>query len=66
MMSWEILDSVKAAENIASRRISERSGIRVVQTTERDYVAGRLLAEVWEITRDEWHAHKRTAATGAR
>ena len=40
--------------------------MRVVQTMERDYVAGRLLAEVWEITRDEWHAHKRTAATGAR
>jgi len=61
-----VLHVPKAAENTASRRISERSGMRVVDTMERDYVAGRLLAEVWEITRDEWHARKRTAATGAR
>jgi len=56
-----VLHIPKAAENITSRRISERSGMRVVDTMERDYVAGRLLAEVWEITRDEWHARKRTA-----
>ncbi|HUO93149.1 MAG TPA: GNAT family N-acetyltransferase [Rhizomicrobium sp.] len=49
----------KAAENLASRRISERSGMRVVDLIERDYVCGRLPAEVWEITREEWHARRR-------
>ena len=54
-----VLHIPKAAANIPSRRISERSGMRVVETIERDYVCGRLPAEVWEITRDEWHARKR-------
>jgi len=54
-----VLHIPKAAENTASRRISERSGMRVVETIARDYVGGRFPAEVWEITRDEWHARKR-------
>ncbi len=54
-----VLHIPKAAANIPSRRISERSGMRVVETIERDYVCGRLPAEVWEITREEWHARKR-------
>jgi RimJ/RimL family protein N-acetyltransferase len=44
--------------NIASRRISEKQGMRVVATDERDYVAGRLLTEVWEITAEEWNARR--------
>jgi [ribosomal protein S5]-alanine N-acetyltransferase len=49
----------KAAANIASRRISERAGMRVIETIERDYVCGRLPAEMWEITREEWHKRRR-------
>lgn len=44
----------KAAINVASRRISERAGMRLVATEERDYVAGRFLTELWEMTADEW------------
>jgi [ribosomal protein S5]-alanine N-acetyltransferase len=40
--------------NIASRRVSEKTGMRVIATEERDYVSGRLLTEIWEITADEW------------
>ena len=40
--------------NIASRRISEKTGMRVIATEEREYVSGRLLTEIWEITADEW------------
>ena len=32
--------------------------MRVVATEERDYVSGRLLTEVWEITAEEWRARK--------
>ena len=58
---FDVLDKTvmhipKAAANLASRRISERSGMRVVEIIERDYVCGRLPAEVWEITREEWRA----------
>ncbi|MDH4608711.1 GNAT family N-acetyltransferase [Pseudomonas sp. BN102] len=49
----------KAAANLASRRISERSGMRLVATDERDYVSGRLNTEVWELTREEWLAQQR-------
>jgi RimJ/RimL family protein N-acetyltransferase len=44
----------KAVANERSRRISEREGMRVVGTAERDYVSVRLREELWEITREEW------------
>jgi ribosomal-protein-alanine N-acetyltransferase len=44
----------KALANAASRRISEKQGMRVVAAVERDYVSGRLPAEIWEITAEEW------------
>jgi [ribosomal protein S5]-alanine N-acetyltransferase len=28
--------------------------MRVIATEERDYVSGRLLTEIWEITAEEW------------
>lgn len=49
-----VLQAPKAAANIRSRRISERGGMRLTETVERDYVSGRLPAEIWEITREEW------------
>jgi ribosomal-protein-alanine N-acetyltransferase len=49
-----VLQVPKAAANMRSRRISERTGMRLIEITERDYVSGRLPAEVWEITREEW------------
>jgi [ribosomal protein S5]-alanine N-acetyltransferase len=49
-----VLRAPKAAANVASRRISERSGMRLIEITEWDFVAGRLPAEIWEITQQEW------------
>ncbi len=49
----------KAAPNIASRRISEKNGIRLVATEECEYVSGRFLREIWEITAEQWHARKK-------
>jgi RimJ/RimL family protein N-acetyltransferase len=57
-LGFTLLRVPKAAANMASRRISERQGMRVVATEERDYVSGRLLTEVWEITAEEWRARK--------
>ncbi len=48
----------KAVGNIASRRISESSGMRVVWQGERDFVSGRHPTEIWEITREEWLARR--------
>lgn len=58
-----VLRAPKAATNTPSRRISERTGMRLVRTEEGHYVSGRHLTEIWEITRDEWRA--RSSRKGA-
>jgi len=51
-----VLRAPKAIANAGSRRISEKSGMRVVAVEERDYVSGRLPSEIWEITAQEWRS----------
>ncbi len=58
VLGFEVLRAPKALENIASNRISEKTGMRVVAAIEKDYVCGRLRSQVWEITADEWHANR--------
>ncbi|KAA6455981.1 GNAT family N-acetyltransferase [Acidobacteria bacterium AB60] len=57
-LGFPVLRAPKAAANIASRRISQKTGMRLIATLERDYVCGRLPAEIWEITAGEWRAWK--------
>ena len=57
-LGFPILRVPKAVPNVASRRISERSGMRVVATDERDYISGRFPAELWEITAEEWNSRR--------
>ena len=56
VLGFKVLRVPKAIANTASRRVSEKQGMRVIATGERDYVCGRLPAETWEITADEWRA----------
>ncbi|EJM25485.1 hypothetical protein PMI24_04320 [Pseudomonas sp. GM25] len=44
----------KAAPNLGSRKLSERTGMRLIRTDEDDFVGGRFPREIWEITREEW------------
>jgi ribosomal-protein-alanine N-acetyltransferase len=53
-----VLRVPKAIANQASRRISEKQGMRVIASGPRDYVSGRLPSETWEITAEQWRAHK--------
>ena len=57
-LGFPVLRTSKAIANAASRRISEKQGMRLVGTEEREYVSGRLPSETWELTADEWHAFK--------
>jgi RimJ/RimL family protein N-acetyltransferase len=57
-----VLQAVKAVANTRSRRMSERSFMRMVELIQHDFVSGRLTAEVWEITREEWFARRRLCA----
>jgi ribosomal-protein-alanine N-acetyltransferase len=61
------LRAPKAAANLASRRVSEKQGMRLIHTGEKDYVSGRLPSEIWELTAEEWRAWKarRKSVAGA-
>jgi RimJ/RimL family protein N-acetyltransferase len=58
VLGFSVLRVPKAVVNTASRRISEKQGMHVLRTEERDYVSGRFLTEIWEITAEEWNAHR--------
>ena len=55
-LKFPVLRAPKAVANTASRRISEKSGMRMIASEERDYVSGKLPTEIWEITAEEWNA----------
>ena len=59
VLGFLVLRVPKAVENIGSRRISEKTGMRVVEVKESEYVSGRFPTEVWEITADDWRAWRR-------
>ena len=57
-LKFPVLRAPKAVANAGSRRISEKQGMRLVAAEERDYVSGRLPAEIWQITVEEWNARR--------
>jgi RimJ/RimL family protein N-acetyltransferase len=61
VLKFPVLRAPKAVANTASRRISQRQGMRVVATVEREYVSGRLPAEIWEITAQEWRSRRKAS-----
>jgi ribosomal-protein-alanine N-acetyltransferase len=61
-LQFPVLRTLKAVGNELSRRISLRQGMRIVRSEEHDFVEGRLPAEVWEITADEWRANREKVA----
>jgi [ribosomal protein S5]-alanine N-acetyltransferase len=58
VLGHEVLRVAKAVQNTSSRRVSEREGGRLAAVVERDFVCGRLPAEIWELTREEWNARR--------
>ena len=54
VLKFERLRAPKAIANTASRRMSEKQKMRIVKVEQREFVAGWLPAEVWEITAEEW------------
>jgi RimJ/RimL family protein N-acetyltransferase len=65
-LGFPVLRAPKAVANTASRRISEKTGMRVVALEERDFVCGRLPGEIWEITAEEWRRHRAARLTSSR
>ncbi len=54
VLGFPVLRAPKAIANSTSRRLSEKTGMRVVAFEERNFVSGRLPCEIWELTADEW------------
>ena len=59
VLGFPLLRTTKAVANIGSRRISEKTGMRIVSVGESDYVKGRLPSETWEITAAEWRVWRK-------
>jgi RimJ/RimL family protein N-acetyltransferase len=59
ILGQPVLRVPKASDNIASRRISERTGARILRSEERQMVAGPMMCDIWEINRTEWHAYRK-------
>jgi ribosomal-protein-alanine N-acetyltransferase len=59
VLGFPVLRAPKAIANAGSRRISEKTGMRIIGTEERNLVSGRLLSEMWEITAEEWRAFRK-------
>jgi len=59
VLGFSVLRAPKAIANIASRRISEKTGMRRIGTEERPLVSGLQRSEAWEITADEWRAFRK-------
>ena len=64
VLGQPVLRVPKAAGNAASRRLSERCGMRVVKTFDKALVCGVRRCELWEITREEWRAYREGALEG--
>jgi [ribosomal protein S5]-alanine N-acetyltransferase len=57
-LGFQELRAPKASANVASVRISEKTGMRLLARHDQSFVSGTLPAEVWGITRDEWLRRK--------
>ncbi|TDV72729.1 GNAT family N-acetyltransferase [Pseudomonas sp. LP_7_YM] len=53
----------KAVGNAASRRVSEREGMRLVDVTTGNFVSGPLSKELWELRREHWLKQPRRQAS---
>lgn len=49
-----VMQVPKAVDNQASRKVSQREGMRLIETGEGHFVSGPMLKEIWEMTRAEW------------
>lgn len=55
VLNREVLCAPKAVVNERSKKVSQRSGMRLIRVQKGEYVAGELDTELWEITREEWN-----------
>jgi RimJ/RimL family protein N-acetyltransferase len=57
-LRFPLLRAPKASENVASVRISEKTGMHLESRHDQRFVCGTLPSETWVITREEWLQRK--------
>ncbi len=62
VLNQEKLRVAKAVANVASKRISEKQGARLVAIEDRVFRLGPTKAEIWELTKEEWNARRKRSA----
>lgn len=55
-LNREVLRAPKASINDASKKISTNTGMRLIRTEKKQYTAGELDSELWELTKPEWNS----------
>lgn len=66
VLRFPVMRVSKTVANEPSRRITRGEGMRHVGTELRDFVSGRLPAERWEMTAEEWRRRRAAAEPGAK
>ena len=54
VLQWPHLWLTNAQDNLASRRIKEKQGAKLVTTGPKRYVSEESTEEIWLLTRDAW------------
>jgi RimJ/RimL family protein N-acetyltransferase len=58
VLGFPCLRVPKAIANEASRRISDKTGMRIIAREQQNFIAGTLPSEIWELTAEEWRKHR--------
>lgn len=64
VLGFPVLRAPKGIANLASRRISEKTGMRCIGTEQRALVSGVQTSEIWEITAEEWREFRKSLEFG--
>jgi [ribosomal protein S5]-alanine N-acetyltransferase len=57
-LGFPVMRIPKAIDNAASRKISVRQQMRVVEVKMQEFVSGSWPTEIWEITAEEWRTRR--------
>lgn len=59
VLGKDVLRVPKARDNAASRRLSEKQGMRLIGHITKPLVSGEMEMDIWELTAGEWAAQRK-------
>jgi [ribosomal protein S5]-alanine N-acetyltransferase len=64
-LGWPHLWLTNAEGNMASARIKEKQGARLIDRVPANFVSGEATSMVWLLTREEWRARRKVLSTSS-